>query len=245
MQTQKAIIVSGGSRGLGQAVVKECLANGDYVATFSRTATPFIEQMQRHDPEAGRFYWQQVDGTDADAIRGFVRNVAARFRRIDVLVNNAGMAVEGILPTMRPAEIDSAIDLNLRGAIYLIHACSRYMLQQSSGSIVNVSSINAIRGHSGVAVYSATKAALDGLTRSLAREFGSKNIRINSVAPGYFESDMVAHLSQEARKRIIRRTPLGRLGTVEDVAKLILFLASSQASFITGQTLAVDGGITC
>jgi 3-oxoacyl-[acyl-carrier protein] reductase len=119
------------------------------------------------------------------------------------------------------------------------------MLRQGSGCIVNISSVNAIRGHSGVAVYSATKAALDGMTRSLARELGPRKIRVNSVAPGYFDSDMVSDMTEEQKQRIARRTPLGRLARIDEVASAVHFLTSDQASFITGQTLVVDGGITC
>jgi 3-oxoacyl-[acyl-carrier protein] reductase len=119
------------------------------------------------------------------------------------------------------------------------------MLRANRGAIVNIASVNAIRGHAGVAVYSATKAALDGLTRSLARELGARNVRVNSVAPGYFESDMVQHLDETARARIARRTPLGRLADTTDITNVVEFLISDRASFVTGQTVAVDGGITC
>jgi 3-oxoacyl-[acyl-carrier protein] reductase len=119
------------------------------------------------------------------------------------------------------------------------------MLRQRSGCIVNISSVHAIRGHSGIAVYSATKAALDGLTRSLARELGPYKIRVNSVAPGYFDSDMFSGMGKEEKQRIARRTPLGRLARIDEIANAVHFLTSEQASFITGQTLVVDGGITC
>jgi len=191
------------------------------------------------------FLWSAVDGRDHEALRAFVAEIGRRFGRIDVLVNNAGIAVEGILPTMRPCEIEAAVSVNLTAALVLAHACSRLMLRQGSGCIINISSVHAIRGHSGVSVYSATKAALDGLTRSLARELGPRKIRVNSVAPGYFDSEMVAHVPDEQKQRIARRTPLGRLARIDDVANAIHFLTSEQASFITGQILVIDGGITC
>ena len=241
----KIVIVSGGSRGLGQSLVTGCLERGYTVATFSRSESPFIKTLTQQDPEHKRFLWESVDATDPAALKAFVSRVASTYGRVDALINNAGVGIDGILPTMRASQIEQGIDLNLKASIYLIQACSKQMLQHSSGSIINISSVNAVRGHSGVAVYSATKAALDGLTRSLARELGPKHIRVNSVAPGYFESEMVADLTPEARQRIIRRTPLGRLGTAEDMAQVVLFLLSPAASFITGQTIVVDGGITC
>lgn len=243
--TKPVAIVSGGSRGLGAELVKGFLARGYRVATTSRQSTPFIRRLEAKAGRNKAFLWAAADGQDAGALRHFVKAVVDRFGRIDVLVNNAGIARDGILATAPEKDISDTIESNLIAAIYLAQACSRVMLRQASGCIVNISSVNAIRGHSGVSVYSATKAALDGLTRSLARELGPRNIRVNSVAPGYFESRMVEGLSQSDRERIARRTPLGRLARVEDIANAVHFLASDQAAFISGQTLAVDGGLTC
>jgi 3-oxoacyl-[acyl-carrier protein] reductase len=243
--TKRVALISGGSRGLGAALVAGFLQRDYGVATMSRAKTKFIDAAKCGRETAKRFHWAAVDGRDREALRAFVTDVAERFGRIDVLVNNAGRAAEGVLPTMRPDEIAEVVDVNLTAALLLSQACSRVMLRQGGGCIINVSSVNALRGHTGVAVYSATKAALDGLTRSLARELGPRKIRVNSIAPGYFESDMVKTMPAEQKERIARRTPLGRLAGVEDIANAVLFLASEQASFITGQVLAVDGGITC
>jgi 3-oxoacyl-[acyl-carrier protein] reductase len=243
-QARKVALVSGGSRGLGAELVSGFLDRHYRVATLSRTKTTFITNMLRAR-KGQHFHWGAVDGRDHEALRAFVKEVGDRLGRIDVLVNNAGVAMEGILPTMRTRDIVEAVEVNLTAALVLAQACSRFMLRQGSGCIVNISSVHAIRGHSGVAVYSATKAALDGLTRSLARELGPRQIRVNSVAPGYFDSDMVSDMAEEQKRRIARRTPLGRLARIDEVANAVHFLASEQASFITGQTLVVDGGITC
>jgi len=237
-------LVSGGSRGLGKAIVEALLTAGYRVATFSRTETDFIREL-RAGPLAERLKWQELDATDFDGLRAFAKETAQSFGRLDVLINNAGIAVEGVLPLMRGDEIHRVLAVNLEAAIVLAQVCSRLMLTRDGGVILNISSIIGTRGYSGLAAYSATKAGMDGLTRSLARELGPRGIRVNSVAPGYLDTEMSTTLDPGQRQQIVRRTPLGRLGTVADVVGLVRFLLSSEAAFITGQTLVVDGGITC
>ncbi|UTH76452.1 SDR family NAD(P)-dependent oxidoreductase [Chromobacterium sp. IIBBL 290-4] len=239
-QDKGVIIVSGGSQGLGCAIVERLLQSGYRVATFSRRCTATVERLV----DLRGFFWQSVDCTNYASLKRFIDETEQRLGRLSGLVNNAAMGVDGILATMPLSDIDRALDINLKGQIYLTKLAAGKMLKGRDGAIVNISSINAVRGHSGLAVYSATKAALDGMTRSLAKELGPKGIRVNSVSPGYFASDMVKTLSEDTLRRIQRRTPLGRLGTQKEIAELVLFLIRD-GSFITGQNITIDGGFTC
>jgi len=241
----QTIVISGGSRGLGQAMVSDLLAAGHRVATFSRSATPFVEECRERDPEGTSFHWESIDATDFDRVRQFVGSVADRFGDVDVVINNAGVGVDGILSTMPDADVHRGLALNLEAAIQLIRACLKGMLRRRAGCVINVTSVNGLRGFSGVSGYSATKAGLDGLTRSLAREVGSEVIRVNSIAPGYFESDMTSELTDRQKAWIVRQTALRRLGSVDDLIGVVRFLISPAAQFITGQTIVVDGGLTC
>jgi 3-oxoacyl-[acyl-carrier protein] reductase len=239
------VVISGGSRGLGAGIASRCLAAGYVVATFSRSVTPFIDEERQRDPQGERFYWAAVDGRDDEPLNRFVGGVDERYGAIDALINNAAIGRFGAFPLMRLREIDESLAVNLRANIVLARLCTPSMVARGAGAIVNISSVNAVRGNAGVAVYSATKAALDGFTRALARELGPRNIRVNSLAPGYFESEMVAGLGERQRRGILRSTPLGRLGTIDEIAEVVQFLISPGAAFITGQTIVVDGGLTC
>ena len=202
----KVMIVSGGSKGLGKGIVEDLLKHNCTVATYSRSKTKFIDEMEKGE-FSNRFVWESVDGTDFEALSNFAVKIYKKYRRIDGLINNVGMAAEGILTLMNPANIDQLISLNLKSPIFLTQTCAKYMLPQKRGRIINISSIVGLRGHTGVSVYSSTKAALDGFTRSLARELGSRNICVNAIAPGYMDTEMGAMLGEEKRKQIIRRTP--------------------------------------
>jgi 3-oxoacyl-[acyl-carrier protein] reductase len=239
------VVISGGSRGLGAGIAQKCLDAGYIVATFSRAATPFIDAEQQRDPHRKRFHWAAIDSREDSALNRFVSEVSDRYGAIDALVNNAAIGRFGAFPLMRVSDLDDSIAVNLRSNILLARLCTPAMVARGSGSIVNISSVNAVRGNAGVAAYSATKAALDGFTRALARELGQRNIRVNSLAPGYFESDMVEGLSDRQRRAIVRNTPLGRLGTIDEIAEVALFLLSPAAAFMTGQTIVIDGGLSC
>lgn len=236
----ESIIISGGSRGLGQAIVQALLDDGHSVSTFSRRPTSFTEQMKA---EAGeRFFYDSVDATDTDALYRFVRDANERFSRVDALINNAAIAVDGVLALANEEDLDRMLAINLKAALVLSKECSRLMLTQGSGNIINVTSIIALRGFSGLVGYAATKAGMVGMTQSMARELGGRNIRVNAIAPGYLETDMSEALSDEQRAQIVRRTPLGRLGTADDVVPWVRFLLSEDSGFATGQVITVDGG---
>jgi 3-oxoacyl-[acyl-carrier protein] reductase len=236
-------LISGGSRGLGLALVEHLLARGDAVATFSRSGSPALAALAYAHPD--RLAAEQLDITDSAAIGGFIARMAARFGRLDHCIANAAIAHEGVLATMRDDEIDSMLAVNLRGAIIFIRECVRQMLAApapADRSITVVSSVVAESGSPGLAVYAATKAALEGFARSLARELGPRGIRVNALAPGFLETDLSATLPEEQRARIARRTALRRLGKPEDVVGAIDFLTGKSAGFSTGQTLKIDGG---
>ncbi len=238
----KSVIVTGGSRGLGAAVVEAFLDAGDRVATCSRSSTPAIETWA--EKHGDRFLHREFDARDRDASRAFVKDVRASFGRIDVLVNNAGVAEEGVLALASEDDIDDVVDLNVKATIFLTKLVVRRMLPQESGRIINISSIVGRSGYRGLAIYSATKAALDGFTRAMAREVGARGITVNSVAPGYVRTDMTVGLDDAQLEQIVRRTPLGRLAEPADVVACVRFLASDDAAFVTGHVLVVDGGLT-
>jgi 3-oxoacyl-[acyl-carrier protein] reductase len=235
------VILSGGSRGLGKTLVEGLLRSGFRVSTFSRHRTEFVEQLA-DDP---RFLFEPADVVDGASVSRFLDSAKERFGLPHGLVNCAGVAAVGVLAMMRDDLIDLAIATNLKGTLTLTRQVVRLMrLRAEGGSIVNISSVVGSRGYSGMAVYAATKGGIDAMTRALARELGRWKIRVNSVAPGYLRTDMSASLEENQIEKILRRTPLQRLGGPEDVVGPVRFLLSDESAFMTGQVIVVDGGIT-
>ena len=237
-------LVSGGSRGLGLATVERLLVRGDQVATFSRSGSLALASLAERHP--GSLLTATLDAREPEELRRFVAAARERFGGITHCIANAAIAHEGVLATMRDDQIDSMLAVNLTGSIVLVREAVRQMLfadAAESPSVVVVSSVVARTGSQGLSVYAATKAGLEGFAVSLARELGPRGIRVNAVAPGFLETDLSQTLSDENRSRIVRRTAMGRLGTPADVVSAIDYLTSPRAAFITGQTLAIDGGV--
>jgi 3-oxoacyl-[acyl-carrier protein] reductase len=243
-QEPRTVLITGGSRGLGAGLVASFLEAGDRVATCARSSSPQVEEWQRSLGD--RFIFEAVDLSDREAADAFIGAVVERWEKIDVLVNNAGVARDGVLGLFSDADTDTVIDLNLKATIHVTRTVVRRMLaRELRGRIINISSIVGLSGYRGLAVYSATKAALDGFTRALARELGSTGITVNSVAPGYLRTEMSHGLDEAQLGQIVRRTPAGRLGEPEDIARAIRFLAAPESDYLTGQVLVIDGGLTC
>lgn len=238
------VIVTGGSRGLGLALIGALLEAGYHVSTCSRTIGDALPRLLDDHPDG--LFWQQAEIGEAASTQSFIDAAVTRFGSPWGLVNNAGIAREGILATLPLVDVEMLIQTNLTGAIQVARAVLRHMLgRPGGGRIINISSIIGQRGYTGLSAYAATKAGLDGLTRALAREVGRRQITVNSIAPGYLDTEMSGTLSAGQRDQIIRRTPLARLGTAADVAPAVLFLLGDGGRFITGQTVTIDGGITC
>jgi 3-oxoacyl-[acyl-carrier protein] reductase len=241
----RVALITGGSKGLGAGLVEAFLEAGYCVETCSRSATELVRAWESDPQLKERFHFATADVSKSDEAERFVKDAAKRWGRVDVLVNNAGVARDGVVALFGNDDLDTVVDLNLKGTIYVTRAASRVMLRQHSGSIVNISSIVGLSGYRGLTVYGATKAALDGFTRALARELGSRTITVNSVAPGYLRTEMSHGLDEDQLNQIARRTPLGRLGEPNDVARAVLFLTDPANTWLTGQVIVVDGGLTC
>lgn len=246
-QDQKCVILTGGSRGLGLATIRQLLAEGYAVATCSRQNTDALAALIAERGDRALLWHPCAVGDEAQETAFFAAALEwVGDRRFYGLVNNAAVARDGILATLPNVDSARILEVNLLGSLRMARlALRRLLATPGGGRIINISSIIGSRGYVGLAAYSASKAGLDGLTRALAREVGRRQITVNSVAPGYLETEMSAGLEQRQRSQIVNRTPLARLGTVDDVVPMISFLLGDGARFITGQTLTIDGGISC
>lgn len=242
--SDKTAIVTGASQGLGKAVALTLAANGARVACVARSVDKLNETVQQIEDAGGAAEAFACDVTDRESVDGLVDQVVEQWEKLDILVNNAGITRDTLLPRMSDDEWDAVINTNLRGCFLFARAASRYMMRARYGRIINMSSVSGLIGNPGQTNYSASKAGLIGLTRSLSRELAGRKVTVNAVAPGFIESDMTAALGEMIIDEVKKRIPAKRLGTADDVAAAVLFLAGDAASYVTGHVLTVDGGMT-
>lgn len=236
----RTALVTGSTRGIGRAIAESLAAAGSKVAIVGRDETRARAAADAISADARGF---ACDVGDPASVTALVDDVEREFGGIDILVNNAGLTRDNILFRIKDEDWDAVIDTNLRGAFVAIRAASRGMMKRRWGRIINIASVVGLVGNKGQVNYAASKAGLIGLTKSVAKELASRNVLANVVAPGYVETDMTAALPEEAKTALFAQIPLGRLGTPQDIAGMVTFLASDSASYITGQTFVVDGGM--
>ncbi len=237
-------VVTGAGRGIGHAIAVRLAQEGARVASVSRTeanAQKTADEINSIRADAAKAY--AVDVADAASVQKAAAQIFEDFGRVDILVNNAGVTRDGLSMRMSLDDWDTVVNTNLKGAFVFTQAVMRPMIKQRSGRIINISSIAGLTGNAGQANYSASKAGLIGLTKTLARELASRGITVNAVAPGLIETDMTTVLSEEIRQAILQKVPLGKLGEPDDIAGAVAYLASPEAKYITGQVLTVDGGM--
>lgn len=240
----KVALVTGASRGIGRAIALALAAEGADVAVNYAGSEAAAKEVAAEIEAMGRkAFVIQADIASTEASTAMVDAVVKEFGRVDVLVNNAGITRDGLLMRMKEEDWDAVITTNLKGVFNCTKAAIKYMMKQKSGNIVNISSIVGVMGNAGQANYCAAKAGVIGFTKATAKEVAARGIRVNAIAPGFIKTDMTSVLPEKVVEAMLAGIPLNRLGETEDIAKAVLFLASSDANYITGQTLHVDGGM--
>jgi 3-oxoacyl-[acyl-carrier protein] reductase len=240
----KVAIVTGGSRGIGRAIVSEFARHGVRVAfNFLKSEDKALELKKEIEASGGKALIFKSDVKDYDGTRVMVEGVKSHFGRLDIIVNNAGILRDKALILMEEADWEDVLATNLSGAFNLIKAAIVTFMKQRSGNIINITSVAGIKGMPRQVNYSASKAGMIGLTKALAKEVGSYNVRVNAIAPGYIDTDMVKDFKEEYKEELLKRIPLGRFGKAEEVAKMAAFLASDESQYITGQVVTIDGGL--
>ncbi|MCK6256978.1 3-oxoacyl-[acyl-carrier-protein] reductase [Fictibacillus sp. KIGAM418] len=240
----KTAIVTGASRGIGRAIALELAKNGAKVAVnyagSEAKAQEVVDEIRSMGQDAIAV---QANVADSESVSAMVKTVIEEFGALDILVNNAGITRDNLIMRMKEDEWDAVLDTNLKGVFLCTKAVTRQMMKQRKGRIINISSIVGVSGNPGQANYVAAKAGVIGLTKSTAKELASRNITVNAVAPGFIDTDMTHVLEENVKGEMLKAIPLARFGSTEDISSLVTFLASDSSSYITGQTIHVDGGM--
>lgn len=239
----KVAVVTGAGRGIGRAIALRFAAEGADVVCVSRTAENSAKAAEEVRALGRRAWAHAVDVSDAQAVEAVATAILAETGRVDILVNNAGVTRDGLLMRMSEADWDAVLDTNLKGAFLVTRAFTRPLLKQRAGRIINVASVIGLIGNAGQCNYAASKAGLIGLTKSVAREFASRGITCNAIAPGFITTDMTSVLAEDLKAELLKRIPLNGFGEAEDIAQAALYLAGPGGRYVTGQVLVVDGGM--
>ena len=241
--SEKVALVTGASRGIGYGIAKTLAENDAHVVCVSRNVSDVQSVADKITAGGGTATAVACDISDSDNVSKLIKETVATHDHLDILVNNAGVTRDNLLMRMSEDDWNTVLNINLKAAFIAIKAAARTMIKQRNGRIINISSVVGLMGNAGQANYAASKAGLIGLTKSTARELASRGITANCIAPGYVATDMTNELGDEVQQSLIEQIPLGRMGQVEDIASAVAFLASDEAAYITGQTLAIDGGM--
>jgi len=236
-------LVTGAGRGIGRAIAQKLAQEGAEVVCLSRTKSNAEDTAKQIENAGGQARAVTVDVSDSEAVNEAIKAVVSETGRMDILVNNAGITRDGLLMRMSDQDWDDVMNTNVKGAVNLTRSLSRQFIKQRSGRIINISSVIGLVGNVGQSNYAASKAALIGFTKSVARELAPRKVTVNAVAPGFIETDMTAAISEDIRNEVRRRIPLNQFGEAEDIANAVVFLAGPGACYITGQVLTVDGGM--
>lgn len=246
METRKVALVTGGSRGIGKAICERLALDGmDIVFNYNSSEKSAMSTKESCEKAGTRVLAIKADIADSSDCKMLVKE-ALEFGngRIDVLVNNAGITRDNLIIRMSDEDLDAVLNVNLKGCFYMMREVSRIMLKQKSGKIINISSVVGLMGNMGQVNYAASKAGVIGMTKSLARELASRKINVNAIAPGMIETDMTGAMTDAAKEKMLGAIPFNSLGTPDDIANVASFLASDMSSYITGQVICVDGGMT-